>query len=203
MAPMDFVLRTLRERKDLDLAASTLGRAFAHDPGFEYVLGPGDRVPALTWISRRFIDYTLLERGEITAIGDPPRGVLLSLDVAARFVLSTIGMIRAGMYASPFRLGPGALVRLMRFGARLDDVHRRAMDRPHRYIFYIGVDPDHQGKGIGKSLLGAKIAGANRPLYLETLLPLNVKLYRSLGFEVFEESPGPPGPHAWCMQKLT
>lgn len=193
-------MHTLRDPNDLDLAATVLGRAFANDPGFEYVLGAGDRVPKLTWIMRRFVDYALLESGEVTALGDPPRGVLLTMDVPARFVLSTLGMIRVGMFAAPVSLGPAALVRLMQMGARLDGVHARAMDRPHRYVFVIGVDPDHQGKGIGKALLGPKIASAERPLYLETMLPINVKLYRSLGFEVFEESPGPPGPHAWCMR---
>ncbi len=193
------LMRALTDPRELDLAAAVLGRAFANDPGFAYVLGEGDRVPALTWLSRRFIDYTINAHGEVTAIGDPIKGVLLSMDVPARYTLSTLGMIRAGMYGSPFRLGPGAVVRLARFGARLDDVHARAMDRRHRYIFYLGVDPKHQGHGVGKSLLRPKLEGLDTPAYLETLLLLNVKLYRSLGFAVFEESPGPPGPHAWCM----
>ncbi len=195
-------MRVLTDPRELDLAAAVLGRAFADDPGFAYVFGDVDRVPRLTWLSRRFIDYTITGGGEVTAIGDPTQGALLSMDVPARYALSTLGMIRAGMYASPFRLGPAALVRLMRFGARLDDVHMRAMGRPHRHIFYLGVDPAHQGKGVGKSLLRPKLEALDTPAYLDTLLPRNVKLYRSLGFEVFEESPGPPGPLAWCMVRM-
>lgn len=195
--------RALDRPADLDLAAAVLARAFADDPGYAYIFGERpDRLARITWLSRRFAEYTRRAGGEVLALGDPPRAVLLWMDVPPRWAIETLGMIRAGMYAAPLRMGPAALVRLMRFGARLDEAHARHMDRAHRYVFYVGVDPPHQGRGLGKALLRPKIDDAiarGMPLYLETLLPQNVKLYRSLGFEVLEESASGPGPRAWFM----
>lgn len=200
------VTRSLEDPRDLDLAGALLGRAFVDDPGFVYAFGDGDRRARVAWINRRFVDYTRLAGGTVTAIGDPPEGVLLWMDAPARYVVSTFTMLRAGMLTSPFRFGVGALVRLMRLGARLDASHARLMTEKHRYIYVLGVDPKNQGKGLGKALLRPKLEEADElglRCYLETLRPENVKLYRGLGFEVAEDEPGPPGPRVWSMVRPT
>lgn len=58
----------------------------------------------------------------------------------------------------------------------------------HYYLWFIGVDPLEQGKGIGTALLMQLIEDSNkmkRPILLETSNILNVRWYRKLGFELY------------------
>jgi GNAT superfamily N-acetyltransferase len=57
---------------------------------------------------------------------------------------------------------------------------------PHWYLPLIGVDPAHQGQGLGAALMIHALAQADRdrlPAYLESTNPRNISLYRRHGFE--------------------
>jgi GNAT superfamily N-acetyltransferase len=57
---------------------------------------------------------------------------------------------------------------------------------PHWYLPLIGVDPAHQGKGLGDVLMSYALARCDRegvPAYLESTNPRNMSLYRRHGFE--------------------
>lgn len=56
---------------------------------------------------------------------------------------------------------------------------------PHWYLPMIGVDPVHQGRGIGAALLAHALRVCDRdrlPAYLESTNPRNVTLYERHGF---------------------
>lgn len=58
---------------------------------------------------------------------------------------------------------------------------------PHWYLPLIGVDPAHQGKGLGAALLTYALERCDRehlPAYLESTNPRNISLYLRHGFEV-------------------
>lgn len=58
---------------------------------------------------------------------------------------------------------------------------------PHWYLPMIGVDPAHQGMGLGDRLLAhalARFDADGRPAYLESSNPRNLSFYRRHGFEV-------------------
>jgi ribosomal protein S18 acetylase RimI-like enzyme len=58
------------------------------------------------------------------------------------------------------------------------------------YLWFIGVDPEYQNKGIGSALLQDVITESialQRPLYLETSTPKNIPWYKKLGFTVYQE----------------
>lgn len=58
---------------------------------------------------------------------------------------------------------------------------------PHWYLPLIGIDPAHQGQGLGAALLAHAVALCDRdglPAYLESSSPRNVPLYQRHGFEV-------------------
>jgi GNAT superfamily N-acetyltransferase len=60
----------------------------------------------------------------------------------------------------------------------------------HWHLAFIGVDPAHQGKGIGGALLGTTLSRVDEQhvhAYLESSNPANVPLYRRHGFEVICE----------------
>lgn len=61
---------------------------------------------------------------------------------------------------------------------------------PFAYLWYIGVDPQHQNKGIGSQLLKELIEEYDRrnlPLYLETSTSRNIPWYKKYGFETYQK----------------
>ena len=85
--------------------------------------------------------------------------------------------------------------RLLAILAFADEFHKRLMTRPHWYLWALGVDPSHQGRGIGGKLLQPGLAAAGEqcvPCYLDTQTEENVAFYARRGFKVVsdEEMPG-------------
>jgi ribosomal protein S18 acetylase RimI-like enzyme len=67
---------------------------------------------------------------------------------------------------------------------QMADFHPR---EPHWYLPLIGIDPRHQGRGLGGALLSHALAICDREgtlAYLESSNPRNVPLYERHGFEV-------------------
>jgi ribosomal protein S18 acetylase RimI-like enzyme len=78
---------------------------------------------------------------------------------------------------------------------------KKAMDReskikkfhpkePMYYLWFIGVDPKEQNKGIGSTLLKDVIKQAelkNRSVYLETSTLKNIPWYEKFGFKIYNE----------------
>ena len=55
----------------------------------------------------------------------------------------------------------------------------------HFYLFFMAVDPQFQGMGLGSAILGAtlkRIDEAGMPAYLENSNPRNMPLYARAGF---------------------
>jgi ribosomal protein S18 acetylase RimI-like enzyme len=93
-----------------------------------------------------------------------------------------------GEFAPPERLEVLGAV-----GELIDHYHPK---EPHWYLPMIGVDPAHQGRGLGSALLKAALARCDAeglPAYLESSSPKNVPLYERHGFEVIGEIK--PGDH--------
>lgn len=71
------------------------------------------------------------------------------------------------------------------------------------YLKMAGVDPDHQGKGLGGAMLRAGLAEAARlgvASLLETATSENVGLYQRFGYRILcEWDVKDGGPHFWTM----
>ncbi|MGH7025670.1 MAG: GNAT family N-acetyltransferase, partial [Caulobacteraceae bacterium] len=97
--------------------------------------------------------------------------------------------------------GLGRFGRLLALRADMDKHH--PMDRPHAYLWFLGVTHAAQGHGVGSRLLKVatdRLDAAARPAYLETQTERNLALYRRHGFEVVSEHrPRPDGPMLWSM----
>jgi GNAT superfamily N-acetyltransferase len=93
------------------------------------------------------------------------------------------------------------LARLDAFFATIGPAHKQAAPEPHWYLRLLGVDPDHQGMGLGSILLdhGLRRADATRqPCYLETFAERNVPFYLRHGFElVVDETEPLSGIRTW------
>lgn len=76
---------------------------------------------------------------------------------------------------------------------------------PHWYLFFMGVDVDLQGQGIGSRLLAPVLELADRTrtlCYLETPFPRTHAFYQRLGFKISSEShPFRGAPTLWTMTR--
>jgi ribosomal protein S18 acetylase RimI-like enzyme len=71
--------------------------------------------------------------------------------------------------------------------AVFEQIERYHPHQPHWYLPFIGVEPCHQGKGLGRALMQPVLEICDRdrlPAYLGSSNPANLALYQRQGFEV-------------------
>ena len=111
-------------------------------------------------------------------------------------------MLRTGMLRTPRILGRSAFGRLNKASKALDAARARLMPPEADYLWILGVDPAHQGRGQGAATIAhglARADAAHRPVYLETYKERNLAFYRRQRFEVVREEHPPHGPPFWAM----
>lgn len=92
--------------------------------------------------------------------------------------------------------------RAIQLSETLDEHH---LPQPHWYLALLGVDPDHQGRGLGSALLAPALGQCDREratAYLECSKESNIAFYHRHGFEVASEIRIPDGPTMWTMIRL-
>ncbi len=63
-------------------------------------------------------------------------------------------------------------------------------DTPMYYLWFIGVDPESQGTGIGSRLMNEVIEDSraqSRPIFLETSTERNLPWYKKFGFDIYSD----------------
>ncbi|MHA6800613.1 GNAT family N-acetyltransferase [Bounagaea algeriensis] len=180
---------------DIPRAVSTLGRAFEHYPWTRHIISADRHLERLAEFNRLFIERIGLPHGRVWVVADG--------DAVA--VWTTPETARAGdVFAE---LGP-------RFAELAGDrlQQQRAAEAamaPHRptepawFLGTVGVDPDRQGRGLGRAVIAPGIEAAAAegvPAFLETSTESNVAFYERLGFAVTAEVDVPDGgPRTWAM----
>lgn len=184
---------------EVDRAAGVLARAFHDDPVLNWLFAGSDDVPATI---DGFFPYAMasaITRGhlyrspgwEAVAYWSPPgaTGMFNPEDgLALRdYVANQIGVERASE-TSP-------LSELMA------EFH---ITEPHFYLPFIGVDPEFQGLGHGRTVMTVvlDLCDRNRLVaYLESSNPRNIPFYERLGFEVTSEFAADGGPPMAGMRR--
>ncbi|MDJ0953465.1 MAG: GNAT family N-acetyltransferase [Acidimicrobiia bacterium] len=178
------------EKGERAQAGAVLGRAFYDDPQWSRMM-PDDDV--------RRVRLPMMFEGAaqmtIAAKGVPQRtagfeAVALWLapgrDVGFRAMLGS-GFASARWAFKPPRQDFRLMMRVMR---QFDRKKKQLMTEPHWYLMALGVDPDHQGRGHGSTLVRHGIERADRDgrmIYLETETEQNLDFYTRLGFDVIDE----------------
>ena len=184
----------------LEGVSRDLSSAFVDDPLFSWFSRTDDRRDQARLNFFRFVMRTLvLPSGEtLRPASGGGAAVWMGSETLAP---NTLG---EELQALPILLaltGWGRFARLARLRGVMDKAH--PMQRPHAYLWFLGVTPEAQGHGIGSRLLKAKLDqldAADTPAFLETATERNVALYRRHGFDVISEyRPARDGPRVWAM----
>ncbi|WP_422060997.1 GNAT family N-acetyltransferase [Sphingopyxis sp.] len=183
---------------DRPAIVETLAQAFQIDPALSWIIpDPARRASALRGLFR----------------------ALVPADMRAGVALRSDGDEAAALWRTPGRAHSGMLEFLRTviplvatFGTALPrgltvqnsiDAHRPR--GRFWYLHYVGVRPEHQGKGHGGRIIRAQTAvadGEGLPCWLETATAANVPLYERLGFATQVEWDVPNGgPHFWGMMR--
>lgn len=193
------VLEGIRQidRDDVASLAGVLARAFHEDPVGAWLFPDATgRQRGLTRLFESEIQHVTLPHGECLTSRDGTGAAL---------------WLPPGHWKVP----PLTLTRLLPrfmgiFGRRLTlilrglfevEKHHPSSD-DHFYLPFIGVQPDHQGFGIGSSLLKPVLERCDQSrvgAYLEATCAANRRLYERHGFTVVREIQLPDGPPVWPM----
>ena len=91
-----------------------------------------------------------------------------------------------------------------RMGAVVELLDAHHPDDPHEYLWFLGVVPAAQGRGIGSALLRPVLERADRagaPCYLEATSPRNRAFYERHGFVADAPIAVAGGPPLWPMRR--
>jgi GNAT superfamily N-acetyltransferase len=186
----------------VDETARTLARAFDDSPLWRFLFPKG---PARLKISAGMFRAMLLDAlpfGEAHVATDssgvigaaswlPPEGNPIPPRRQA-ILLARMALL---FPRAPTRIGDS-----MRYLNAIDRVHPKDF---HWYLGLLGVDPRHQGEGIGARLIDHTLDRLDReglPAYLETDKESNLAWYSRRRFELRETlEPVKSGPPAWTM----
>ena len=188
-------------RSDLAGVAADLAAAFTDDVMFDWFMRDDHRRAAA--LSRFF--RTVVETMAFGAarIDRPAGGGAAAIWMPYAAVIEPTSW-RAELAILPALLHATGLRRFGRLLAVREDMDKHhPMDRPHAYLWFLGVNPAAQGRGIGSRLLKSatdRLDAAGEAAYLETQTERNIALYVRHGFTVISEHrPRPDAPMLWSL----
>jgi len=83
------------------------------------------------------------------------------------------------------------------------NTHHNPQYRPYDYLYFLGVDPRHQGRGIGTGLMHDGLGRSDslgRHVFLETSDEANLRFYERFGFEIYDYYDlGKGSPPTWTL----
>ncbi|MCY7291097.1 MAG: GNAT family N-acetyltransferase [Ferruginibacter sp.] len=109
----------------------------------------------------------------LTLLPDQKKTTLKAILLDAQLALSVIG-----------------LTRIKKVLNRESIIKSGYPDEPVYYLWFLGVDPTYQNKGIGSTLFKDLIQESRvmkRPLYLETSMTQNIPFYERFGCQVYNK----------------
>jgi GNAT superfamily N-acetyltransferase len=181
---------------DVDAVVATVAAAFANDPAWSFIVGPGND-PARQAFARSLLIPRIRRRSawitdDCTAVAMWDR-------------LENEGPADADeeqwWNAFHTEVGDEVWERLQAYDGALESVP------PARPLWYLGVlatNPDHQGRGLATAVLRPGLAAADAEgwdCWLETSTPTNKAFYAGRGFTDAVPVDIPDGPPTWWLRR--
>jgi ribosomal protein S18 acetylase RimI-like enzyme len=183
---------------DSDRLVLSLVRAFDADPLVNWVLRQDSkRSQAFDLYFRTTLCVITMPRGEVFVTDDCVGGALwLPSDKAEIGLAQQLSLLPDMIRA----VRPRGVKRLM---GVLDAMNKAHPHERHYYLQFIGVEPAHQGRGLGSALMQPMLARCDREAcgaYVENTQEENIAFYERLGFAVIGKLDlGQEAPLVWRM----
>jgi len=166
--------------RDWEKLGTIIGKAFAEDPMTSWI-SPDPRNPIRMF--RQLARHIYVPGGQSFIAGD--LGAAMWLQAPAAMGLPFLPALSLGV-AMIKASGLGTIFRALTVE---NAMLRRHPEKPHMYLFAVGVLPQARGRGLGRKLLMAMLDECDRqamPAYLENSNPRNTSLYMGVGFKAGE-----------------
>lgn len=138
---------------EISRAGELLARSFFCDPIVVYMFpDEGERARLQPWHCTAFVRYGHLF-GEVYSTAGHTCGVAVWLP-RGEAEMTPERIERAGLDKAPQVLGKEPWGRFTSVMDYLERFHQRDVQPHHWYLPLIGIDPSHQGRGLGSHLLG-------------------------------------------------
>lgn len=183
---------------DRQQVANALSAAFYEDPVFRWIYPDDGRRREVLPAFFAIIGEAIVQLGVSHVAGDGI-GAALWFPPDAGPADEEAQAAEEALVESLVALSPGDGGRLTTCMAMMQEAHPH---EPSWYLNLLGVVPDHQGTGVGGTLLRAALDRSDddgAPSYLEATSADNRRLYERHGFEVIGEIQLPDGPPMWPM----
>ncbi len=183
-------------------ATKVFTEAFMDYPLFSYMVeDPSARPRIYPHFFRLMVKHTI-RFGWAYATSENMEGLALWLP-GERSDISLWSNLTSGGIDLLLAAGLRIAYRSMVFSEFASKLHHEVIDRPHIYLFQIGVKKMHRGKGYAGKLMRPMMARADRegqPIFLETHDESYLPVYRHYQFETIrhEKIPGSNVNH-WAM----
>lgn len=166
-------------------------QAFFQDPLVTYFFQDENRRAHQLQKFFSFLYKWVMKEGEIYAYPENnPAGVCLLLP-SSKYHPSFFQSVVNGAFGLVFSMKREELKRSDKVNKQMIKLHNKICPEVHQYLQVLAVSPESQGKGIGKALLTFITEQADKnqlPVYLETLVESNARIYEKHGFRVEEIS---------------
>ena len=177
------------QKTDLERVANVLFSAFQKDPFVNVFIPSPDEITQFFPPMMRFISGYGIRYGEVLSTSREIN------DVSIWFLLkkvksSILKALLAGYLKFRRSISKELIGRFTHVVKELEEVHASIINLPHWYLNFIAVDPHHQKKGYGTSLLTSMLQQVDKDdlnCYLEAWVEKNVEWYQKHGFKVMTE----------------
>ena len=172
------------ENKDRALVADILTRSFDQNKSVNYIIRQGKRRSERIRMLMEYSFDICCQYGDVFLSEDKKACALLVFPDKKR---TSFKSVVSDIQLATACIGLSNIKKALDREAKIKKNHPK---EPMYYLWFIGVDPEYQNKGIGSSLLQEIIKESitlQRPLYLETSTPKNIPWYKKLGFAIYQE----------------
>jgi GNAT superfamily N-acetyltransferase len=177
------------DMEDVQKASSIMSRAFFEDPDLKMIIPDDDRRREyLKVMFQPFVRFGIIY-GEVYVPTPNIEGVAVWNHSSSKSI-TTWRSIRSGFFGMVSKLNSEERKIFTRYGKEMDARTKYLLKGEHWFLFILGVDPDHQRKGLGTMMLKPMLKRAdseNLPVMLDTNKEANISYYERFGFKVKSE----------------
>ena len=172
------------EYADKDHVVNILSESFADNKSVNYIIKQGEKKAKRIQKLMEYSFEVCFQFGKVF-LSDDKKGCALIIFPDKKKTTAKSIQLDAGLIISSI-----GLFNVKKTVARESKINRCHPKEMMYYLWYIGVEPAEQGKGIGAKLLKEVIENASsmgRKIYLETSTLKNIPWYKKFGFEIYNE----------------